>query len=74
MTAELKESFEYKNRYGRPNYIERYYNPNGYKYKCRECDEKSQWQFALFDHLKQPQGSIYYCDKHVPADYSTIID
>jgi len=73
--AKLLEKYEYKNYYGRPNYIEKYNNPDGYKYKCRSCKTKSaHWQLALFDHLHQPQGSLYYCDVCIPPDYSIIVD
>ena len=70
----LIDKYKYLNYYNRPNYIEKYNNPNGFKYTCRLCNNKATWQLALFDHLFQPQGSLYYCNEHMPPDYSTIVD
>lgn len=66
------EKVSFKNRWGRQNYIEIYHNSKGYPYSCRMCGNKATWQGALFDHLSQPQGSLYYCDSCVPDNHTII--
>ena len=60
--------------WGNPNYVETYYNSIGYKYPCRTCGGKATYQLALSDHLFQPQGSLYYCDKDCPPNWNIISD
>jgi hypothetical protein len=59
------------NQHNRPNYVERWYNRDGFNHTCRRCKEPTiaTWQLAVLDHLQQPNGSFYYCDAHCPENF-----
>ena len=44
--SKLMETVTFTNINNRPNYIELYTNPNGYRYSCRLCNQKATTQLA----------------------------
>lgn len=64
----------YTSSWGNQAHIEWYYNSVGYNEPCRKCGGKTTYQLAWYDHIWQPQGSLWFCEICVPPNYNSISD
>ena len=64
---EIYETSTYDNKFP----IKIYWNIEGYIFdgnlvNCRTCGHPAKYKYAIYNHLFEPQGSLYYCETCAP--------
>ena len=66
-TKEIYKTSTYGNKFP----IKIYWNIEGYIFdgnlvNCRTCGHPAKYKYAIYNHLFEPQGSLYYCETCAP--------